>query len=103
MNQLMDPEKNCILCCHWDRSIETHRGHCMGACCFGPTSCGIKFTTYDYACDDFEPKPVTPCPASDCTKLADIEKRVVLVEATVVVNRTAYDRHVQQHNGETIT
>ena len=38
-----------------------------------------------------------------CTKLVELEKRLACDEKEIIVNRLAYDRHIQQHNGETVT
>ncbi len=121
--------KKCLTCCYWQQCEELIHGLIFGDCTCaigksylagGVAKGGRKYTTWDWSCDAHAiASPRTKaCDGNDgcprcvaayksgirkCTKLVELEKRLACDEKEIIVNRLAYDRHIQQHNGETVT
>ena len=93
--------KRCELCRLWHKEPRSfNANHIIGECTKDADNnhttegirlslIGYKFTTHSYGCDGFRFPPVTPCSIGSCTKLVELEVK--------------YRRHIQQHNGETVT
>ncbi len=122
--------KQCEQCCYWgQKDLSFSANYIIGECTKDAdnnyttegirlSAIGYKFTTRTFSCSDFTKAHAKACDGNDgcprcaaaykssirkCLKLAELEKRLVFTESLIMVNRLAYDRHIQQHNGETVT